>query len=549
MRGLKGFIGVILSLALIAGIILYTQIKRLSGSNNQVKKQVQKQQKDVKTSAKRTLDFTVFEASLDEFSDSRYSEIGKLVIEADIISIQDSIDSDLLSYEELTLFYIRRIKEMDNDKLNTVLQLNPDAITIAKEMDSKKSNNDKLGILHGIPILLKDNIGTGDKLNNAAGAKVLENSSSDRDAFIVDELRKSGAIVLGKTNLSEWANFMSLSSSNGYSALGGQTHNPYGNYDVGGSSSGSGAGVASNFATIAIGTETAGSIISPSSQNSVVGIKPTIGLWSRDRIIPLAIDLDTAGPIARTVKDAAILLEELAGEDENDATTIDISRETDYMKFVDKDGLQGMNIGVVVNSEITSNYRDDDDIIMNRIKDELTNFGANVKDIKLDEKAFKIDGHIDMMSYEFKTGVEKYLNDIGENAPVKTIKEITGFNKRDEENNAYFGQYFIEKARDITITEEENNEILSTNRSNTSSAIDDALETNKIDVIISLNNYLSSVYAIAGYPAITVPAGYRENGEPVGLTISGTKFSEGTLIKAAYAYEQGTKCRKEPDIQ
>lgn len=549
MKGFRNFIVIIVGLAVVAAVILYTQIKRLSNSNNQVKKQVQKQQKDVKTSAKRTLDFSAFETSMNKISDSRYNEIKKLVVEADITSIQDSIDSNLLSYEELTLFYIRRIKQMDNNKLNTVLQLNPDALDIAKDMDKKKSNNEKLGILHGIPVLLKDNIGTGDKLNNAAGAKVLENSSSDRDAFIVDRLRKSGAIILGKANLSEWANFMSISSSNGYSALGGQTHNPYGNYDVGGSSSGSGASVSANFATIAIGTETAGSIISPSSQNSVVGIKPTVGLWSRDRIIPLAIDLDTAGPITKTVKDAAILLEELVGEDENDVATMDIPIEDDYTKFLNKNGLQGMNIGVVVNSEITSSYRDDDKMIMNRIKDELSNFGANVKDIKLDEKAFKIDGHVDMMSYEFKTGVEKYLNDIGDNAPVKTINEITGFNKRDEESNAYFGQYFIEKARDIDITEEENNEILTNNRSNTSSAIDDALETNQVDVIISLNNYLSSIYAIAGYPAITVPAGYRENGEPVGLTISGTKFSEGTLIKAAYAYEQGTKYRKEPDIQ
>ena len=547
MRAFRIIIGTIVSLAIIVSIIFYIIIKRLSSSSNQGKKQLQKQQQDIKTSAKRDLDFSFFQEELNKISEKRYDEIGKLVIEKDVLSIQESIDSKLLSYEELTLFYIHRIKTLDSDKLNSIIQLNQDAVTIAKNMDKKNNNGEKLGVLHGIPVLLKDNIGTGDKLNNTAGAKVLENSSSDRDAFIVDKLRKSGAIILGKTNLSEWANFMSISSSNGYSALGGQTKNPYGSYDVGGSSSGSGSGIASNLATLAIGTETAGSIISPSSQNSVVGIKPSIGLWSRDRIIPLAIDLDTAGPIAKSVRDAAIMLGELTGQDNNDPATLDIPIENDYTKYLDNNGLQGMNIGIVVNTEVTSNYREDDDTIMNRIRIELSNMGANVKDIKLEEKAFQINDHVDMMAYEFKTGVEKYLADIGNNAPVKTIKEIAGFNKRDEKAYAYFGQYFIEKARDIDITKEENDKILSRNRLNTSTAIDNALRDDKVDVIITLNNYLSSIYPIAGYPAITVPAGYRETGEPIGLTIVGTKFSEGILIKVAYAYEQGTKYRKKPN--
>ncbi|GMQ57799.1 amidase family protein [Vallitalea sediminicola] len=549
MKSLKTIMAVVISFAAVAAVILYTQIKKISNSNNQSKKQVEKQEKDIKTTAKRSLDFSAFDTSLDKLDDKRYKMIEKLVVESDITSIQKSVESGDLTYEELTLFYIKRIKEMDNNKLNTVLQLNPDAIIIAREMDEKKNNGVKLGNLQGIPVLLKDNIGTGDRLNNTAGAKVLEDSSSDRDAYIVKKLREAGAIILGKANLSEWANFMSIDSSNGYSALGGQTHNPYGNFDVGGSSSGSGAGVSANFAALAIGTETAGSIISPSSQNCVVGIKPTVGLWSRDRIIPLAIDLDTAGPIARTVKDAAILLGELVGKDENDIATSDAPSKTDYSKYLVGNGLQGMSIGIVTNKEVTSSYRNDDNDNINRIKDELINLGADVKNIELDEKAFKVDEHVDIMAYEYKTGVEKYLNEIGDNAPVKAIEEITGFNNRDLENRAYYGQYFIEKARDITMTEEENIEFLSHNRLNTSSAIDEALEDNKVDVLISLNNYLSGIYPIAGYPAITVPAGYRESGEPVGLTITSTKFSEGILIKTAYAYEQGTKHRKQPDMK
>ncbi|MCT4687566.1 amidase family protein [Vallitalea sp.] len=549
MKSLRTILTVVFSFAVVAAVILYTQIKKIASSNNQSKKQVDKQEKDIKTTAKRPLDFSAFESDLNKLGDQRYKEIEKSLIESDIKSIQKSIESGNLTYEELVLFYIKRIKEIDNNRLNTVLQLNPDAVVVAREMDEKKNNGEKLSDLHGIPVLLKDNIGTGDKLTNTAGAKVLEDSSCDRDAYIVKKLREAGAIILGKTNLSEWANFMSIDSSNGYSALGGQTHNPYGNYDVGGSSSGSGAGVSANFAPLAIGTETAGSIISPSSQNSVVGIKPTVGLWSRDRIIPLAIDLDTAGPIARTVEDAAMLLGELVGEDENDIVTSDVPEKEDYTTYLDKNGLQGMSIGIVTNKEVTSSYRNDDSDIINKIKEELINLGADVKNVELDDKAFRIDEHVDMMAYEYKTGVEEYLNAIGDNAPVKTIKEITGFNKRDLDSRAYYGQYFIEKARDINITEDENTKILSHNRSNTGSAIDEALENDKVDVLISLNNYLSGIYPIAGYPAITVPAGYRDSGEPIGLTITSTKFSEGLLIKAAYAYEQGTKHRIQPNIK
>lgn len=548
MKVLKIIFAIALAFAAVAGAFLYAQIKKITSSDNQVKKQVEKQEKNSKTLARRYLDFSAFEERLGQFSKERYEVIEKLVVEGDSTLIQSHIEVGSLSYEELVLFYVQRIKELDNNQLNTVTELNPDALIIAKEMDEKKNNGVNLGKLHGIPILLKDNIGTGDKLHNTAGAKALELSSSDRDAFIVKKLRESGAIILGKANLSEWANFMSLDSSNGYSTLGGQTHNPYGNYDVGGSSSGSAAAVASNFVTLAIGTETTGSIVSPSSQNSVVGIKPTIGLWSRDRIIPIAHDLDTAGPITRTVKDAAILLGELVGEDKNDTvTSLGMeSGQIDYTIHLDKTGLQGMNIGLVTNKEVTCEYRTGDAAIIDRIKNELTGLGAIAKDIQLEDKAFMIDTHVDVLTYEFKNDVEKYLADIGDRTPLKTMKEIADFNNQDLKNRALFGQYFIEKSRDISTTESQNSKNVNNNYLNTSTAIDEALEANGIDLLLSLNNYLSAVYAPAGYPSITVPAGYRESGEPVGLTFVSTKFREDILIKAAYSYEQGLKHRKQP---
>ncbi|MCT4598067.1 MAG: amidase family protein [Vallitalea sp.] len=546
MDTLLSIILVLTVITLIVSVVIFIKVKKISSFDSYVKKQAKKQMNNTVTKSKKQLIFTPFEEGLNKISKNRYEELETLIVESDITQIQKHIKNDKFNYEELVLFYINKIKQYDNNKLNTIIEINEDALILAKEMDKKLKNGTIVGKLHGIPVLLKDNIGTGDKLHNTAGAKALEMSSSDRDAYIVSKLKQSGAIILGKANLSEWANFMSLNAPNGYSALGGQTHNPYGNFDVGGSSSGSAAGVASNFATISIGTETTGSIIYPASQNSVVGIKPSLGLWSRDRIIPLAHDLDTAGPITRNVEDAAILLSELVGQDNNDEITCHSNIKRDYTKYLLDDGFKKMKIGIVTNKEVVSSYRKEDKIIIDRIMQELTNEGAIVKEIMLDKKAFDLETHIDVFTYEYKNDVEKYLHDIGEKAPVKTIKEIAEYNKKDIDNHAPFGQYFIEKSRDTKTTEEENNRNVVFNQRNTSDSIDEALKNNNVDVLMSLSNYLSAVYATAGYPAINIPAGYRSNGEPIGVTFVSGKYREDLLIRAGYSYEQKFNYRIKP---
>lgn len=520
--------------------------KQLTEADLYVGHQVEGQQKDHKTAARRYLDFSPYEDNLKHVDEVRYQAISRSVIEADVASIQKLVQNGDLTYEELTLFYIKRIHELDYQKLNAVMQLNPDAIITARSQDDLRKQGTLLGPLQGIPVLLKDNIGTGDKMYNTAGAKVLETSSCDRDSFIVKRLREAGAIILGKANMSEWANFMSEDSLNGYSTLGGQTHNPYGNYDVGGSSSGSAVAVASNFVPLAIGTETTGSIISPASQNNVVGIKPTVGLWSRDRIIPIAHDLDTAGPITRTVQDAALLLGALVGEDERDSFTKGNSnRIKDYTSFLNKDGLQGMRIGVVTNQVITDYYRTGEQDLIDRVVNELKALGTSVKEIILDDNALHIE-RLEVLTYEFKEDVEQYLKDIGDHAPIRTMKEITDFNGKDMSSRARFGQELIEQSRDTAIQETEHQKRVAMNVHNTSTAIDNALEDHGLDLLMSLYVNLSGVYAPARYPAITIPAGYREDGEPIGLCLVSSKFREDLLIKAAYAYEQGSKHREQP---
>lgn len=385
-------------------------------------------------------------------------------------------------------------------------------------------------------------------MHNTAGAAALENSKSDRDAFIAEKIRKAKGIILGKANLSEWANFMSNDSSNGYSALGGQTHNPYGSFDVGGSSSGSAASVAASFAPLSVGSETAGSMIYPSSQNSVVGLKPSLGLLSRDRIIPIAEAQDTAGTIGKNVKDSVILFNELVGFDTNDIETEKAKEyeSIDYTKFLDKDGLKGMKIGLLVDDMVNFHYRKGDKEILDKVVEDVKALGAEVIEVKAGEKAFKVD-YMNVLLHGYKNDVNQYLKNIG-SQEIKSIEDVIKFNKEDLENRATYGQDLIEMAQENNFTEEEIKKEIENNRKAAGDAIDMTLKDNGVEVLLTLSNYFSGVYAPAGYPAITVPAGYRESGEPIGITLIASKFEEGKLIKAAYSYEEGTKNRKEPKM-
>lgn len=490
------------------------------------------------TKLKNEINMEPFRNELEKMDNAKFEKIEKLVANANIKDIQEMYDTKKLTCEELVTYYLKRIKKYDINKLNSIMELNPDAIKIAREKDS----GDKTGKLYGIPITLKGNIGTGDKMHTTAGAYALKDSILDKDSFVAQKLREEGAIILGKTNLSEWANYMSDNSSNGYSALGGQTHNAYGKYDVGGSSSGSASSVASGFSVASIGTETAGSMVYPSSQNSVVGIKPSIGVVSRDRIIPIVEAQDTAGIVARNVEDSALILESISGYDKNDIETKEGEKyKENYFKNIEENSINGVKVAVIK----PSSPRKEENEILDRVTKELENMGAVVTKTAFSKEVTDIDIS-KALEVGFKYDINKYLK-IAKVQGINNLNDIVEFNKKDLDNRAPYGQELLEKSLEDKTTIEEYEKLINNNREKAGKEIDDVLKN--ADVIVSLSNQISQVYAPAGYPALTVPAGYKSTGEPIGVTFVGSKFQEGKLIKIANVYEDNTKHRKEPNLK
>ena len=490
------------------------------------------------TKLKNEINMEPFRNELEKMDNAKFEKIEKLVANANIKDIQEMYDTKKLTCEELVTYYLKRIEKYDINKLNSIIELNPDAIKIAREKDS----GDKTGKLYGIPITLKGNIGTGDKMHTTAGAYALKDSILDKDSFVAQKLREEGAIILGKTNLSEWANYMSDNSSNGYSALGGQTHNAYGKYDVGGSSSGSASSVASGFSVASIGTETAGSMVYPSSQNSVVGIKPSIGVVSRDRIIPIVEAQDTAGIVARNVEDSALILESISGYDKNDIETKEGEKyKENYFKNIEENSINGVKVAVIK----PSSPRKEENEILDRVVKELENMGAVVTKTAFSKEVTDIDMS-KALEVGFKYDINKYLK-IAKVQGINNLNDIVEFNKKDLDNRAPYGQELLEKSLEDKTTIEEYEKLINNNREKAGKEIDDVLKN--ADVIVSLSNQISQVYAPAGYPALTVPAGYKSTGEPIGVTFVGSKFQEGKLIKIANVYEDNTKHRKEPNLK
>lgn len=504
-----------------------------------IEKQVVKQKKDIKTDAARKLNFKQFNYYLEQIDKKKMVYLNENLFEKNVSEIQKGYREKRFNIKEVVTYYLKRLK--NNQNLNVLVELNPDLFKVIENLEKKEMDLNKYP-LYGIPVLLKDNIGTGDKLHNSAGAAALRNLRCDRDAYIVKKLREAGAIILGKSNLSEWANFMTSNSSNGYSALGGQTQNPYGDFDVGGSSSGSAAAVAGNLSTLSIGTETCGSLIYPASQNSIVTLKPTVGLISRDRIIPISFTQDTAGPMGKNVKDIALLFETLIGYDKNDKKT-EIAKDYQSKKigeYLQKDALKGKKIGVVINEEITKWYREGDQKIIKRIIEEMKNAGAKIKEIKLSEKIY----NIDMMSvylYEFENGVNNYFKNIGKSFSLKKVIDI---NKQNDKSYAFYGQDLLVRSYEDKTTEKENIKNVQKNLKNSKIPLDEAFKNHGLDAIMTLSNYLSAVYCPCGYPAVNVPAGYRKSGEPIGLTLIGKYKNDRNLLGLAYSYEKNTKNRK-----
>jgi amidase len=488
--------------------------------------------------------------------------------EVTIDMLQQKMQNKEYTSRSITELYLKRIDAIDKagPKLNAVIQVNPDALNMADAMDKERAKGKVRGPMHGIPVLIKDNIDTGDNMMTTAGALALVGNFAKQDAFIVHKLREAGAVLLGKTNLSEWANFRSTHSTSAWSSRGGQTKCPYIlDRNPSGSSAGSGSAVSANLCAIAIGTETDGSIVSPSSVNGVVGIKPTVGLWSRSGIIPISKTQDTAGPMARTVRDAAILLGALAGEDPQDTYTLAAKGKTqpDYTRYLDAKGLHGKRIGVEKDGLKVSPGMDrlfQDAIAVLKSK------GATIVEVEL-YKEIKQAGHDEftVLLYEFKDGVNQYLGK--SNSKMKSLTDVIEFNKQNEAKAMpYFKQETLELAQKKgDLNTKEYLDAVKNTTTITRNVIDKILKDNQLDAIAAPTNgfaccidlingdydngfSFSGPAAMAGYPHITVPMGARHE-LPVGLSFISTAYDEGGIIKLAYAYEQASKKRDAPKFK
>ncbi|MED0970979.1 amidase family protein [Bacillus paramycoides] len=479
--------------------------------------------------------------------------------ELTIHDIQTAMEEGKLTSKELVMYYLYRIAKYDQDgpKINSILEINPDAIFIAEALDHERKTKGVRGPLHGIPVLLKDNIETNDSMHTSAGTIALEHNISSQDAFLVTKLREAGAIIIGKANMTELANGMSFEMWAGYSARGGQTINPYGtgkdDMFVGGSSTGSAVAVAANLTVLSVGTETDASILSPAVQNSVVGIKPTVGLISRRGIIPFTYSQDTAGPFARTVTDAAILLGSLTGVDEMDASTQKSAgrAQQDYTKYLNINGLHGAKIGVF--DKAPEDYYESgeyDEQLFKETIQVLRNEGATVIE-DIDIPSFHREWSWGVPLYELKHSLDNYLSKLPSNIPVHSISELIDFNNHIEERALKYGQNKLEIRKDFPNTlrnPEYLNARLEDIYFSQEQGIDFALKKYNLDAILFPSYIGSTICAKAGYPSIAMPAGYMKSGRPFGITLASTAFSEGVLIKLAYAFEQAIKHRKIPNL-
>ncbi|MDC1465488.1 amidase family protein [Polaribacter sp.] len=481
--------------------------------------------------------FRPFKADLANFSETNYTALKALILEQDIPTLQKNIKKGVLSYEKLTLFYLYRIRKFESDStlsLNSIISLNPNVLEEARARDKNKKENAEYSI-YGMPIFLKDNINTAD-MPTTAGAIALAENKNIKDAFIVEKLRKKGALILGKVNLSEWAYFFCSGCPLGYSAIGGQTLNPYGRgvFETGGSSAGSGVAVAANFAVAAVGSETSGSITSPSSLNSVVGLKPTIGVLSRTGIVPISSSLDTPGPMTKNSIDNAILMNAMQGFDKSDAASRDLN--IDYLKSGFKQDLKGRRLGVV-KSLLT-------DSIYAVTIEKLRKAGAELIEITPPEVALK--GFLTLLNIDMKHDLPEYLAEHADKSIlVKSVNEVRLFNLKDTLLRAPYGQQLFDGIVEDNTTLEEL-AIIKEQLSTEGKRYLQALKDENLEAILSINNYHSGFAAVAKYPTITVPMGYKNSGEPISLTFIGIPFTERKLLEIGYAFEQLTKVRKMP---
>ncbi len=489
--------------------------------------------------------------------------------EMSIAAMQEAMASGRYTSRQLTELYLKRIAELDSrgPALRSISETNPDALTIAAAVDEERKTKGPRGPLHGIPIVIKDNIDTADKMMTTAGSLALDGSIAARDAFVVERLRAAGAVIIAKTNLSEWANFRSTKSSSGWSGRGGQVKNPYAlDRNPCGSSSGTGTAVAANLAAAGVGTETDGSIVCPASVNGLVGIKPTVGLVSRSGIIPISRTQDTAGPMARTVADAAALLAGMVGEDPRDAVTRGSSkRAADYIAALDANALKGARIGVARKRYFgyspAADRLAEDAIAAMKAKGAIIVDPADIPTAtQLDDCEFEV------LLYEFKAGLNEYLASVRPSTKVKSLADLIAFNTREEDREMpYFGQeIFVMAQKKGPLTDPTYKRARATCRTRSRTlGLDAVLRKHRLDALVAptgspawptdlvngdhFTGASSTPAAVAGYPSITVPAG-QVFGLPVGLSFIGRAWSEPRLISLAFAYEQATKHRRPPSL-
>ena len=489
--------------------------------------------------------------------------------EMTVAQLQDAMANGRYTSRRLVDLYLQRIEAIDRNgpALRSVIEVNPEAQSIADALDAERKTKGSRGPLHGIPVLIKDNIDTADRMSTTAGSLALEGSIAARDAFVVTRLRAAGAVILGKTNLSEWANFRSMKSASGWSGRGGQVRNPYIlDRNACGSSSGTGAAVAANLAAIGVGTETDGSIVCPSNASGLVGLKPTIGLVSRSGIIPISETQDTAGPMTRTVADAAALLTAMTGADPRDAATARAPKTAvDYTKALDPKALKGARIGVA--RQRFFGYSPSADRLADAAIATLKAQGAVIVDPADIPTAARLDGcELEILLYEFKAGLNAYLKGLGPKAKVHSLEELIAFNEREKEREMpFFGQdiFLLAQKKGPLTSPAYRKALTACSRLSRTQGIDAAMTKHRLDAIIAPtgspawpidpvngDHFLgasSTPAAVAGYPNINVPSGLA-HGLPVGISFIGAPWTEAKLLSYAYAYEQATKHRRPPEF-
>jgi len=514
----------------------YDESEELAANANHPSKKMQYKLIQSKLMDKNEI-WKIVSDQLCDFTEEKYQALKPFILEQDIPTLQSHIKSGALTYETLTQWYLYRIVKFENDRdkaLNALISINPDAVSEARKRDKNRSTADHP--LYGMPILLKDNIGLEGLPTTAGAAALMENRS--RDAFITAAIKEKGGIILGKTNLSEWANYLCQDCPNGYSAVGGQTLNAYGRkkIDTGGSSSGSGASMAANYSAAAVGTETSGSILSPSCKNSIVGLKPTVGLLSRSGIVPLSGSVDTPGPMTRNVTDNAILLSALSGKDLADPATKDHPGKLKYWENLSAATLKGLRFGVIKSFLKDSLYM--------VTTEKIASLGGIL--IQFEPEQVKFEDFGTMLSTDMKTDLPDYLAKYASGVTLRTISDIIAFNRKDSLLRIPYGEVRFEEIQAKNISREELVQLRNRLHQDGVNYFEKPMVENQLDAILSIDNRNAGFAAAAKYPCLAIPMGYRVNGEPCSLTFIARPFEEAKLLKMGYAFEQGTRIRKMP---